>query len=291
MNVKGYGIDVSHHQGDIDWSKVAKSGITSADNLPVSFVIMKCIYESKSHGTDECFEKNYKGASENGLSIGVYVFHGSESLKDPAAEAKALVKTLGGRKLDIGIWHDLEASSLKAAGNPAINAMLKIEDEIYKAAGYNDIGIYCNKYWYDSVLDTKYLKTVYKYWWIARYLKDDKGTIPGLSMSPYKYADAWQFSSKGSVSGIKGNVDLDIDYTGLAAAMSGDIPKDTSGPITSNDLGIKTVVVNNKLNVRKTPKIADNIIGNIPNRTKVNVVEISGPWAKIEGWVSTKFLK
>ena len=45
------GIDVSHHQGKIDWAKVAKSG--------KKFAIMKCQYEAQSHRIDECFEYNY----------------------------------------------------------------------------------------------------------------------------------------------------------------------------------------------------------------------------------------
>lgn len=287
--VAGYGIDVSRHQGKIDWKRVATKGITSAGNLPVNFCVLKCIYEAQSHRTDDFFETNYQGCIESAINVGVYVYHASKSLADPAAEARALIKALGGRKLHIGIWHDLEDKSLKAAGNNAIHNLLKIEDEIIKAAGYNDIGIYCNKSWHDSVLDTKYLKGIYKYWWIARYLKNDIGQIPPESMSPEKYADAWQFSSKGKVSGIAGNVDLDVDFTGLAAAMVKDLPKSADGYAPSKQ-GIKTVKVTNKLNIRLSPELGDNIVGQLPNGAKVNVTEISGKWAKIEGWVSTNYL-
>lgn len=285
----GYGIDVSHHQGRIDWSQVAKIGITSAGNLPVSFAILKCIYESQSHGKDDQFEANYKGCIDNGIAVGVYLYHASKSLANPISEANALIKALNGRKLQLGIWHDLEDKTLQQAGNAAIKQLLETEDAIFRSAGYTDIGIYCNKYWHDSILDTKYLKPIYKYWWIARTLKNDTGIIPGDSMSPHKYADAWQYSHKGRVAGISGNVDLNIDYTGLAAAMSGDIPKPSVGD-TSSKLGIKTIKVNKSLNVRKSPGMGDNIIGTLPNGTKVNVTEISGKWAKIEGWVSTNYL-
>lgn len=289
MIVAGYGIDVSHYQKNIGWGMVAKKGITSAGNLPVNFAILKCIYEAQSHRPDEYFEKNYQGCVENAINVGIYVYHASKSLTDPVAEAEALVKVLNGRKLHLGIWHDLEDKSLRSAGNNAIHQMLKIEDEILKSHGYTDIGIYCSKYWHDSILDKKYLKGIYKYWWIARYLKNDIGQIPPESLSPEKYADAWQFSSKGKVSGISGNVDLDIDFTGLAAAMAKDLPKSADG-YTPSKQGIKTVKVTNKLNVRTSPELGDNIIGQLPNGANVNVTEISGKWAKIEGWVSTNYL-
>lgn len=289
MIVAGYGIDVSHYQKNIGWGMVAKNGITSAGKLPVNFVILKCIYEAQSHRPDEYFEKNYQGCIDNAINVGIYVYHASKSLADPVAEAEALVKVLNGRKLHLGIWHDLEDKSLRSAGNNAIHQMLKIEDEILKSHGYTDIGIYCSKYWHDSILDKKYLKDKYKYWWIARYLKNDLGQIPPESMSPEKYADAWQFSSKGRVSGISGNVDLDVDFTGLAAAMAKDIPKSADGYTPSKE-GIKTVKVTNKLNIRLSPELGDNIIGQLPNGAKVNATKISGKWAKIEGWVSTNYL-
>ena len=289
MIVAGYGIDVSHYQKNIGWGMVAKNGITSAGNLPVNFAILKCIYEAQSHRPDEYFEKNYQGCIDNAINVGIYVYHASKSLADPVAEAEALVRVLNGRKLHLGIWHDLEDKSLRAAGNNAIHNMLKIEDEILKSHGYTDIGIYCSKYWHDSILDKKYLKDKYKYWWIARYLKNDIGQIPPESMSPEKYADAWQFSSKGKVSGIAGNVDLDVDFTGIAAAMAKDLPKSADG-FTPSKHGIKTVKVTNKLNIRLSPELGDNIVGQLPNGTKVNVTEIAGKWAKIEGWVSTNYL-
>ena len=70
--------------------------------------------------------------------------------------------------------------------------------------------------------------------------------------------------------------------------MAEDLPKASSGGTAS--LGIKTVSVTNALNVRRSPELGDNVIGQLPNGIKVDVTQIEGKWAKIEGWVSTNYL-
>lgn len=90
-----YGIDVSHHQGSIDWSKVKATG-------KVTFAIMKAMYESDK-SKDECFDNNYAGCTNNGINRGVYNFIGSVSASDPIADANALLKIINGRQLECGI--------------------------------------------------------------------------------------------------------------------------------------------------------------------------------------------
>lgn len=271
-----FGIDVSHHQGKIDWSKVKSGGIESYNHKPIEFAVLKCIYESEGHREDEQFENNYNGCKAQRINQGVYLFHGSVSLKDPVGEAKALLKVLNGRKLPYGIWHDLESEAVKAVGKQKINEFLAAQDKVFKSAGYDNIGIYCNKYWYDSVLDTKYLKTIYKNWWVARYPATDTGIIKE-SLSPKDYASAWQFSSKGKVLGINGNVDLDVDYK----------VNFTASEYESEDVRVVTA---NKLNVRENGK-GSSILFVLSKNDKVKVVESKDGWCKIEGWISEKYIK
>ena len=113
-----FGIDVSHYQKNIDWAKVA-----AADK---KFAIMKAMYEAQSHRKDETFEANYKGAGDYGIDRGVYIFIASASIADPVADAKALLKHLNGRKLEYGIWLDLESDVLRAKGKEFIRNLCYI---------------------------------------------------------------------------------------------------------------------------------------------------------------------
>lgn len=200
------GIDVSHHNGKIDWQKVAKSG--------KKFAILKCQYEAMSHRIDETFEYNYAEAGKYGLARGVYIFIASASMADMEGDAKSLLKHLNGRKLEYGIWIDLEADIVRSRGKAYIKGLVNTYAQIFRAAGYY-VGIYCNRDWYLNVMHDD-LKANYDFW-IARYPRNDVGEYnANSSLKPSSnIAVAWQYSSKGRVSGIKGDVDLDVDYDGV----------------------------------------------------------------------------
>ena len=201
-----FGIDVSHHNGQINWKNVARSG--------KKFAILKCQYEALSHRIDETFEYNYAEAGKYGLARGVYIFIASASMADPELDANSLIKHLNGRKLEYGIWIDLEADIVRKRGKAYIKGLVNTYAQIFRAAGYY-VGIYCNRDWYLNVMHDD-LKANYDFW-IARYPKEDIGQYNEFSsLKPsYKMAVAWQYSSKGRVNGIKGNVDLDVDYDGI----------------------------------------------------------------------------
>lgn len=200
------GIDVSHYQKTINWQKVAQAG--------KKFAILKCQYEAQSHRKDETFEYNYEQAGKYGLARGVYIFIASASMADMEGDAKALIKNLAGRKLEYGIWIDLEAKIVRTKGKAYIRGLVNTYANIFRAAGYYT-GIYCNRDWYLNVIHDD-LKANYDFW-IARYPSKDTGEYnPYSSLKPSsKMAVAWQYSSKGRVPGITGDVDLDVDYDGV----------------------------------------------------------------------------
>lgn len=199
------GIDVSHYQKAIDWKKVAGSGR--------KFAVLKCMYEAQSHRKDEYFEMNYRGCQENGLARGVYIFIASSSLRDPKGDAKSLLKHLADRPLEYGIWLDYEADVLRQQGKQRIKELTDIYAKAFRSAGYYT-GIYCNVDWYKNVIPSE-LKSGFDFW-IARYPKKDIGAYNANStLRPASnLAVAWQYSSKGKVPGITGNVDLDVDFDG-----------------------------------------------------------------------------
>lgn len=203
--MRAYGVDVSHYQLDIDWKKVKESG--------KRFAIMKAQYEAKyeakSHKKDEYFEANYKGCADNGIMRGVYIFIGTQSIKDPVLDAQSLLKHLNGRVLEYGIWLDMEAASLRACGKKEITRIANVYANIFERAGYY-VGIYSNLDWTKNVLDMKALERFD--FWMARYPKNDTGVIKeGLNPGGV----AWQYSSKGIVPGIKTRCDLDVDFDGI----------------------------------------------------------------------------
>ena len=206
------GIDVSHYQGKIDWHKVAMSGI--------KFAIMKCQYEAKSHRIDETFEYNYEEAGKADIARGVYIYIARASMADPEGDAQSLLKHLKGRKLEYGIWLDLEDKTVDVMGKGYIRDLAYKYADIFIKAGYF-VGIYCNRDWYIRLIHDD-LKQSFDFW-IARYPKFDIGYYNEHSSlkPPLTMAVAWQYSSKGKVPGINGNVDLDVDYDGIVDLIAG----------------------------------------------------------------------
>lgn len=195
------GIDTAKWNGSIDWRKVKKTGI--------EFSILKVT--RKDNRTEEAFERNYAGCRENGILAGVYRYVYAQNKSEAEAEANAILKTLQGKPVSCRVWLDMEDSSIRRLGKGTLSAIIYKEAEIMQSAGLK-IGIYCNRDWYDHVLDAAELKKKYPFW-IARYGKNDGSMQP--EYSPKDIAVAWQYTSKGKVDGITGDVDLNAAFYSL----------------------------------------------------------------------------
>lgn len=193
MELKG--IDVSSNQGKPDWAKVAKAGI--------KFAILRVHQRS---GIDSSFEYNYKGCKSNGILIGGYKYSYALTPAQAIDEAEDVIAALNGRGLDFPVFYDLEWSNQRKLGKQAVENIAVAFLTRMKKAGYK-VGVYCNLDWYNNVL-TDALR---KYdCWIARYPANDNGTAQ-TRLKPF-VGVGWQYSSKGKVSGISGNVDMDVFY-------------------------------------------------------------------------------
>ena len=193
MEIKG--IDVSSYQGKPDWAKVTKSGI--------KFAILRIHQKT---GVDSSFEYNYKGCKSNGILIGGYKYSYALTPAQAIDEAEDVIAVLNGRGLDFPVFYDLEWSNQRKLGKQAIENITVAFLTRMKKAGYK-VGIYCNLDWYNNVLSD----TLKKYdCWIARYPASDNGSVqerlrPSVGVG-------WQYSSKGKVLGISGNVDMNVFY-------------------------------------------------------------------------------
>lgn len=193
MELKG--IDVSSNQGKPDWSKVAKAGI--------KFAILRV---HQRDGIDSSFEYNYKGCKSNGILIGGYKYSYALTPAQAIDEAEDVIAALNGRGLDFSMFYDLEWSNQRKLGKQAVENIAVVFLTRMRKAGYK-VGIYCNMDWYNNVLTDSLRK--YECW-IASYPDDDDGTIQTRLKPPVGVG--WQYSSKGKVPGISGNVDMDVFY-------------------------------------------------------------------------------
>lgn len=193
-----FGIDVSSHQGDIDWNAVAADG--------VQFVFVRAVYRGYGTGKlviDEKCIQNIEGAQAAGLDVGVYVFSQAVNQAEVLEEASTVLNLLDGYNLQLPIVFDVEKVSDSAARTNA----LSVDDrttltisflQAVSNAGY-DTMIYHNTEMGSMLLDFTRL-TDYKKWY-AGYNKE--------FYWPYEY-NIWQYSESGTVNGINGKVDLDI---------------------------------------------------------------------------------
>lgn len=189
------GIDVSSYQGRPDWKAVKRAGI--------QFGILR-IYQYD--GADSSFEYNYQECGENKIPVGGYTFSYAKTPEEARAEAEATLEVLSGRKMAYPVFYDMEWSEQRALGTAAITEIARAFLERVRTAGYL-VGIYCNVDWYYNVLDVKSLPYDF---WLAAYPEQDQGTLVE-SLRP-SAGIGWQYSSKGQIPGIEGNVDLDMFY-------------------------------------------------------------------------------
>ena len=193
------GIDVSKWNGSIDWNAVKNSG--------VSYVIIRVGYRGSSQGSlidDPTFKTNIKGATAAGLKVGVYFFTQAVDEVEAVQEASMVLDRISGYKISYPVFLDVEGSGGRGdkIDSTTRTAVCKAFCNTIQNAGYT-AGVYANKTWLTSRMDAGALSG-YKIW-LAQYASTP--TYTG------RY-DLWQYRSNGKVSGISGNVDLNLSYLG-----------------------------------------------------------------------------
>ena len=190
----GYGIDVSKHQGKINWEKVNNSG--------VDYAIIRCGYgQDQYNQDDEYWDINAKACEQYGIPYGTYLYSYADTVEKAASEAKHVLRLVEGYDLSYPIYYDLEESSVRSKLNKSqIADIAETFCSIIEEAGY-EAAIYSSKDWFENYLtDSRFNQ-----WdrWVAQY--NTQCTYRG------EYT-MWQCSSKGYVDGIDGYADLNIDF-------------------------------------------------------------------------------
>ncbi len=193
-------IDVSKWQGSINWDEVKAAGIDGA--------IIRCGYGKNEFKNDDVeFYNNVKGAQDAGVPIGIYLYSYAADISEVEDEAQHALRLASGLNLALPIFYDIEESGTESGANDRANKFV----EIVNAAGYA-VGIYANEYWYKTHL-TNVDASAWR--WVAKYGTND-GTAQ--TMPAIDNVAIWQYTSKGEVNGINGNVDMNYLYKDFIAA-------------------------------------------------------------------------
>lgn len=203
------GIDVSKWNGTINWTKVKNAGI--------EFAFVRTSYRGTESGglaTDPYAASNMKNAAAAGVKVGAYIFSQAISVKEAEQEAEYLLNTVKGYNITMPLVFDfeyypggrLEKKNLSKAAQT--NICLAFCKKV-KAAGYTPL-VYANKSMLTSDLNASTISASYPIW-LAHY------TTKTDYAGDY---DFWQYSSTGKISGISGNVDMNIWYVKPGASGS-----------------------------------------------------------------------
>ena len=194
------GIDISDFNGDIDWYSVKNAGIDFA-MIRIGYML----YESGEIVMDTKFEHNLQAAYEAGIKTGVYFFSQAVSKEEALEEADLVINAIKDYTISYPVVFDWETVNAKSARTNDVTVDTLSECciafcERVKEAGYTPM-IYQNKDIALRKLDLPRLKD-YDFW-LAEY--NDKPT--------YRYHfDMWQFGQNGYITGIEGDVDMNISF-------------------------------------------------------------------------------
>lgn len=192
------GIDVSHYDGNIDWIKVKEH---------IDFAILRLgwIGNNNNHTLDTKFETYYNACKSTGIPIGIYVYNYCNSEDTVKSGAEWTVNQLKDKGIDLPIYIDMEDRSIENLGKDKLTSICIAFNTVIENAGYW-AGVYANLNWYTNYLNKDTIKARYTTW-VAHY---------GISQDRYvgQY-DMLQYSDTGKISGISGNVDMDIMYRDL----------------------------------------------------------------------------
>ncbi len=188
------GVDLSHHNGTVDFEAMKNAGI--------SFVILRL---GTSRTPDTMFETYYKQAKAAGLHVGAYLYTYADSTDAALADVAWVVEQLEGKTFEYPIFYDIEDSSLTDLSQATLTDITLTFCDAMVEAGYYP-GVYTNKRWMADHLDIDRIRTTYDIW-LASWI------VTGENIDDYSddYS-MWQYTATGSVAGVNTDVDRNGVY-------------------------------------------------------------------------------
>ena len=233
MTLKG--IDVSEWQGTIDWRQVAKDG--------VQFAVIHAGYGRELSQKDKYFERNYAGARAAGIKVGAFWYSYADSVARAEQEARTCLKVLDGKHLDLPVFFDqeYEPGILKLSTKTRTDIVLKFLETVKRAG--RKVGLYSSTNFITANLQANRL-TEYPLW-IAEY---------GSKLHYTGKVWAWQYTSKGRMNGIRGNVDCNHGYFAQPQTGNTDL-------LRKGDRGDDVKLLQHRLNILGSQLTEDGIWG------------------------------
>ena len=281
------GIDVSKWQGKIDWQKVKNSGIEFA------FIRIGYRGENGVIYKDDNADYNIQQAQKAGVLVGVYFFSTAVNETEAKEEAEWTLQAIKGYKISYPVVYDCEGYKISTSrmfdlstGERTDNAMMylkTVSDAGYDTMFYGALSeIEDATYWDISRIEKKYKV------WVAQY-----SAVAYPHKEKPDYADrchAWQYTNKGSVSGISGNVDMVVCYFTKEEAQAKDAsaaPETAKAPLTDEEklytATNEQVTAKDVTNLRDAATTKSNIVvalknGEVVTRTGVG----KNGWSKLQ---------
>ena len=192
MQCKLKGIDISYHNGDVDFSKIKSQ---------IDFVIMRAGYGDKIINSKEVkFDIYYEDAKKNNIPIGTYWYCYAKNSDEALIEAKAFLSKVKGKKFEFPVYYDVEEESILNSGPENVNAIIKTFCEELEKNNYY-CGLYSSSYYLKSLISEE-IKQKYAIW--VAHWGVDKPSYEGTW-------GIWQYTSDGHMDGVQSDrLDLDV---------------------------------------------------------------------------------
>lgn len=215
-------VDVSYHNGVIDWKRAKDNGVVGA--------VIRCGYGRNFTKYDDTkFKSNMDGALANGIKVGVYLYSYAKDLESAKSEALHAIRLCAPYKsrLSLPVFFDSEENGTQKVAKQAA----RIFCETLKAEGY-EVGIYANADWFREVLGGNDLAEFVQ--WIAKWGKVEPTGFANMQL--------WQYDAYGNIPGIGSGVDLDKPYGKIAEILNGKTPEEDKVMVELKVLkkGVKT---------------------------------------------------